>query len=231
MRKTLFLSIALLVFPLTLAAQSKDLFSYNDGNIIPNHEFFSSSTHDVSPLDTATAYIYEKVAEGFASGKNEPVAICFVGTSKTSADGAYDAVRIYSQSGKLLLERWGYNPLRSVEGQNMQPYSKARYVKVPLDNDAFALIFGGELFDSATEAPEMMISVVKGTEAKVVFDRPAMAFKYSAPPHFSIEFVEEMDWETNSMGNSDYPHANPLPSRTKHKIWKEGNMLKYVSWK
>lgn len=46
-----------------------------------------------------------------------------------------------------------------------------------------------------------------------------------------MEFIEKLDWKTNNYGNDDAPYANPLSSRTKYKIWKEGNMLKYTSWK
>ncbi len=232
MIKMLIMTIAAFAFPLAMVAQTKDLFSYENGNIVPKREFFSSSTKDVAPLGNSVAtYVHKKVMEGFISSVNNPVAISFVGTSKMSEDETYDAIRIFSKDGKKLLERWGYNPLRSVEGQTMQPYTTVRYIKVPLDNDTFALILGGVLFDGVAEAPEMMIVVVKENQAKVVFDGPAMAFHYSAPPVFSIDFVEEMDWATNDYGNSDAPFANPLPSRTKYRIWKEGNMLKYTSWK
>ncbi len=228
----LVLAVFLFQLPIMLIAQTKDLFAYENGYIIPKREFFSPLAKESAPFgNSVEVYVHKKVVEGFVPPVNDPITISFVGTSKTDVDGTYDAIRIFTKDGRKILERWGYNPLRSVEGQNMQPYCDVRYIKVPLDNDMFALIFGGVLFDGDSEAPEMIIVVVKDNQARVVFDRPAMSFKYSASPNFSMEFIEELDWKTNNYGNDDAPYANPLSSRTKYKIWKEGNMLKYTSWK
>lgn len=224
--------VFLFLLPVMLVAQTKDLFAYENGNIIPKREFFSPLAKESTPFgNSVEVYVHKNVVESFISPVNDPITISFVGTSKMDVDGTYDAFRIFTKDGRKLLEYWGYNPLRSVEGQNMQPYCNVRYIKIPLDNDMFALIFGGVLFDGDSEAPEMIIVVVKENQARVVFDRPAMSFKYLTAPNFSMEFIEEMDWKSNNFGNDDTPYANPISSRTKYKIWKEGNMLKYTSWK
>ena len=103
------------------------------------------------------------------------------------------------------------------------------FIQIPLDDVGFALIFCGWNY-GIDDAPEMVIVVVKGNKAKVVFDNYAISYSYTAPPNFSMEYIDDINnlyvdtTETNI--TSSY-----LSTRTKHKIWREGNMLKYKSWK
>ena len=93
---------------------------------------------------------------------------------------------------------------------------------MPLSNDSFALFFGGWPFDGG-DAPEMVIVIVVGDTARVVYDDRAYAYKYSSGKSFAIEYVTEID---------ELPITDSfLKNVTKHKIWREGNMLKYKSWK
>lgn len=66
-------------------------------------------------------------------------------------------------------------------------------------------------------------------KAAVVFDDEAYAYKYTLGENFSIEFVDDINGlynKTPIVFTDCY-----LKSRTKYKIWREGNMLKYKSWK
>ena len=97
-----------------------------------------------------------------------------------------------------------------------------------LSNESFALFFGGWLF-GGDETPEMVVVVVSGDKAKVVFDDYAYAYKYTPGEHFSIEYVDDING-LRAIGSPGFTDSY-LKKRTKYKIWREGNMLKYKSWK
>lgn len=138
---------------------------------------------------------------------------------------------VLSYNGKVLID---YSPesMHTVALQTMNK-SNAYYLQIPLEDNAFALLLGG-WFYGYDKAPETIIVIVKKGEAKIVFDNYAYAYKYQAPPAFSMEFVDDVDWNENNYelsGDCQVPSAAALKTRTKHKIWREGNMLKYKSWK
>jgi hypothetical protein len=63
----------------------------------------------------------------------------------------------------------------------------------------------------------------------VVFDDNAYAYKYTPGEHFSIEYVDDING-LRAIGSPGFTDSY-LKKRTKYKIWREGNMLKYKSWK
>lgn len=139
----------------------------------------------------------------------------------------FDAFEIY-HNGKRILEYFSSDLLYDVRYITVKA-SEAYYLKVPLSDDSFALLFGGWLFGSGDETTEMIIAVVSGDKAKVVFDDYAYAYKYTPGENFAIEYVDDI----NGLYDNDpiVFTESFLKTRTKHKIWKEGNMLKYKSWK
>lgn len=103
------------------------------------------------------------------------------------------------------------------------------FVQVPLDDTRFALCFGGYK-DGTCMPPEMFIIVVSGDNVQVVFENWAHAYKYSPPPSFAIEYIDETEELYHMRSQLPVP-TSLLKKLTKHKIWKEGNVLKYKSWK
>ena len=71
--------------------------------------------------------------------------------------------------------------------------------------------------------------VLSGDKAKVVFDDNAYAYKYTPGEHFSMEYVDDVEGLYDSY-TVEFTESF-LKSRMKYKIWREGNMLKYKSWK
>ena len=138
----------------------------------------------------------------------------------------FDSFEIYCNEKKIFAYLAG-ELLHDVENITMEA-NESPFIKVPLSDDSFALFFGGWPYDGG-DAPEMVIAVVSGENAKVIYDNRALAYKYTPAPNFSIEFVETIGnlYENDPIVFTD----SFLKSRTKHKIWKEGNMLKYKSWK
>ncbi len=141
--------------------------------------------------------------------------------------GEFDGFEIY-RNGKKILDYLSCDHLYDVRYltlKNLNDY----YIKVPLSEDSFALFFGGWLFGSGDETPEMVIAVVSADKAEVVFDDEAYAYKYTLGENFSIEFVDDINglYDNKSIEFTE----SFLKSRTKYKIWREGNMLKYKCWK
>lgn len=210
--------------------QTVNVFSIQDEGIVALGRFLAgNSNRDYNFILDSDIHTYNAYNVAHLSTQYQFTPI---GTStKIDSDGDFNGFRIIRQ-GKCLLECWPYkNPLRNVSYLTMKATDKSPYIQVPLDDDTFALILGTMPFDGDNISPEMLIVVVHKDKAKVVFDRPALAYSYTASPNFSIEFVEDMTWATDANGDVIAPTAEPLSSRVKHKIWREGNMLKYKSWK
>ena len=223
----IFLLMVLLNCSCRLSAQlASDLFSVYGGKIMTNAMFFSPKTvvAGTNSFPSGTPlYENDKVMVGQCT-------VAYVNTESYSDFPLYDCIRVYG-NGSLLLEQWGYSPIYNVSYITVNEKNEQLCLPVNLGRKTSALIFGGPIFETGNEAPEMMIILVKGNEAKLIFDRPAMVYAYTPEPNFSIEYVEKMDWE-NYGDTGDYtPNAKTIASQTKHKIWKEGNMLKYKSWK
>ena len=217
---------------LTVSAQTTDLFQYVGSEIQSKTAYISESSRETNSQSIPSEvkiYTYEKIELSSPSKQNK-YSLNLLGFQPSCEEG-FDGIRINDNSGKLLLTHWGYSPLNDVSYISMKPNGAPKYIIVPLDDDAFAIVLGGIIYDSDDDSPEMLIVVVKGNQAKVVYDGPALAYSYTSAPNFSVEFVAVMDWKQNSYGNDETPTAEPLSSKTKHKIWKEGNMLKYKSWK
>ena len=138
----------------------------------------------------------------------------------------FDSFEIY-HNGKKILTHIAGELLHNVESITRDT-DDSPFIKVPLSGDSFALFFGGWPYDGG-DAPELVIAIVSGGIAKVVYDNRALAYKYTPTPDFSIEFVETVGnlYEKHPLEFTD----SFLKERTKYKIWKEGNMLKYKSWK
>ena len=218
---------------LTVCAQTTDLFQYVGSNGIQSKaayisEYSRETNSQTIPSDVKI-YTYENI-ELYSPSKQNKYNLKLIGFQSTGEDG-FEGIRLYDNSGRLLLTHWGYSPLRDISYISMKSTGAPKYTTIPLDDSSFAIVLGGIVYDSDDNSPEMLIVVVKGNQAKVVFDGPAFAYSYTSAPNFSVEFVDVMSWGKNAYGNDDNPTAEPLSSKTKHKIWKEGNMLKYKSWK
>ena len=140
--------------------------------------------------------------------------------------GTFDGFEIYHE-GKKILDYLSYGHLfdvRYITEEKCRDY----FIKVTLSNESFDLFFGGWLF-GGDETPEMVVVVVSGDKAKVVFDDYAYAYKYTPGEHFSIEYVDDIEGLYDSY-TVEFTESF-LKSRMKYKIWREGNMLKYKSWK
>ena len=217
MKRLLFLIAFLGTISSIWAQTEENLFEWKANQTVATKEkflgLFSGGTSGKS------TYVYKEF--DISNNKSDPYTLKIVGSNKTmSVHGSYERFEIYHGNKKIL----GYlasELLYTVENITVD-FDKSYFIKVPLSNDSFALFFGGWLFDGE-DAPEMVIVIVVGDTARVVYDDRAYAYKYSSGESFAIEFVTEID---------ELPITDSfLKKVTKHKIWREGNMLKYKSWK
>ena len=211
-------------------AQTVDLFNREGKDIIPKEQFIA---------------FYEKESTGGSRFRNSPTneyntfnitspnelhryQISIGGYPAQDAMGdSYEYFDI-TYNGKKLMRKWGYAPLWDVRLLTKNEDDRNYYIIVPLDDNSFALLFAGLVFDGDDAAGEMIVVVVNKDKATVVFDRPACAYSFTPAPNFAIEFTEKIDDILNADGYAIGTKADM--KATKHKIWKEGNMLKYKSW-
>lgn len=153
-----------------------------------------------------------------------------VGVNEKKYDDFYDGFRIVDSKGKEILLHSGYDPLSTVEYLTTVRDDKRPFVQIPLDDDSFALIFGGILYEYDDGAGQMIIVVVRGDRATIVFDNYAFAYKYTSSPDFSIEFTDDVYGLLDEHGLYTITEGTLKP-HTKYKIWQEGNTLKYKTWK
>ena len=211
-------------------AQTVDLFNRAGKDIIPKEQFIA---------------FYEKESTGGSRFRNSPTneyntfnitspnelhryQISIGGYPAQDAMGdSYEYFDI-TYNGKKLMRKWGYAPLWDVRLLTKNEDDRNYYIIVPLDDNSFALLFAGLVFDGDDAAGEMIVVVVNKDKATVVFDRPACAYSFTPAPNFAIEFTEKIDDILNADGYAIGTKADM--KATKHKIWQEGNMLKYKSW-
>ena len=211
-------------------AQTVDLFNRAGKDIIPKEQFIA---------------FYEKESTGGSKFRNSPTneyntfnitspnelhryQISIGGYPAQDAMGdSYEYFDI-TYNGKKLMRKWGYAPLWDVRLLTKNEDDRNYYIIVPLDDNSFALLFAGLVFDGDDDAGEMIVVVVNKDKATVVFDRPACAYSFTPAPNFAIEFTEKIDDILNADGYAIGTKADM--KATKHKIWKEGNMLKYKKW-
>ena len=211
-------------------AQTVDLFNRAGKDIIPKEQFIA---------------FYEKESTGGSRFRNSPTneyntfnitspnelhryQISIGGYPAQDAMGdSYEYFDI-TYNGKKLMRKWGYAPLWDVRLLTKNEDDRNYYIIVPLDDNSFALLFAGLVFDGDDDAGEMIVVVVNKDKATVVFDRPACAYSFTPAPNFAIEFTEKIDDILNADGYAIGTKADM--KATKHKIWKEGNMLKYKKW-
>ena len=230
MRKlTALLGIAYMTL-VSATAQTVDLFNRAGKDIIPKEQFIA---------------FYEKESTGGSRFRNSPTneyntfnitspnelhryQISIGGYPAQDAMGdSYEYFDI-TYNGKKLMRKWGYAPLWDVRLLTKNEDDRNYYIIVPLDDNSFALLFAGLVFDGDDDAGEMIVVVVNKDKATVVFDRPACAYSFTPAPNFAIEFTEKIDDVLNADGYAIGAKADM--KATKHKIWKEGNMLKYKKW-
>lgn len=148
----------------------------------------------------------------------------------TSTDTPYDYFSIWFD-GHEIFKLVPSDPMYTVKYITTGK-DKQYYYQVHLDDDSFALFLGGWLY-GYDEAPQMLIILCHNGQADLVYYDYSYTYKFTPGEDFSIECVSNCDW----MEDCDYsagfarPHDSVLKTLSKHKIWKEGNMLKYKSWK
>ena len=224
MTKLRLLLIVLLLLVMNFSfAQEKNIFLWKDSKVVIDKSFFGGpeGMFKVSTDIFSGKLTYKESLKG-ANYLIELYKYNYHGEEKEY----YDVVKITDEAtGKVLLQTEGpYGTLVSNIEYLTAGQSKAPYLKLPLDDNSFALFFAGLVY-TGSDAPEMMIVVVNKNSASVVFDKMACVYKYTPYPKFSIEYVEDIDWMMTLGGYM--PPASVFNKLKRFKIWQEGNILKY----
>lgn len=230
MKKFIILIIYML-FSIHHSDAQENIYTWQGENIISDTKYTPAIKEDFSIPSGVTQYLITDLNIKTPDNQDN-YSLKLYRFNNNEEDNAipYEKLTL-SYKGHVILEN-NTNLMQTVACQTMNK-SNAYYLQVPLEDKTFALLLGGWHYGYG-EAPEMKIIVVKNDKAKIVFDNYAYAYKYQASPAFSMEFVDDVTWnEDNYEISGDYqvPSAAALKTRTKHRIWREGNMLKYESWK
>ena len=211
----------------------ENIFSWSGESIVSKPQFMPLLWNEINDTGSDPTYTIDNTTLKTPDGKDS-YSLKFISYDNSNYGDTpppYDYF-ILSQGGSVVLKAESGNPMQTVACQTMDK-SNAYYLQIPLEDNAFALLLGGWYYGYG-EAPETIIVIVKEDTAKIVFDNYAYAYKYQAPPAFSMEFVDDVTWNEDHFelsGDYQVPTAAALKTRTKHRIWREGNMLKYESWK
>lgn len=215
---------------ISIMAQSVDLFKWSGENVLAQKQFITLGQNN-SPTFTHNPITPYKTYNIFSPNHTSQYTVVIGGADSEISSGMYDVFTILDNSGKELIRRWGTDPLYNIQYITLNNNDKNYFIQVPLNNESFALIFAGSVFDADDTAGEMLIVIVNKGNATLVFDRPACAYAFTPAPNFSIEFTEKIEWATEKIEGLEIPtYVKAATSTTKHKIWKEGDMLKYKSW-
>ena len=220
--RSLLLTCYLLINSCTLYAQVTDIFTWSNGKII-EYSCFMDDIDELYKVSSNASYQKKEFIESRGSYKYK---IELLSPYDFHVDNDYEQIFIKNATtGEVLLKTEGALGVLSGNIQFLTAWqSKAPYLMLPLDDESFALFFAGLLY-TGDEAPEMMIVVVRGNEAKVVFDKKAYVYKYTPYPNYSAEYVEDIEW---FMTQPDVmPPVSVFNKLKRFKIWQEGNILKY----
>ena len=224
-------SILVVLFSLlelaTFAQSSQSIFEWRtNAEIVCKDSYLTLTKGSYSVSPKSKIYTHKFYTIKSQSGANYTLNLNSVNDPDPKLEGGYSGFSILYK-GQSILTYYPGDPLYNCESITLEK-DKSPFLQIPLDEKSFALCFGGWNF-GIDNAPELVIVVVSEGKAKVVFDNYAYAYKYTPAPNFSIEFVDDIA----GIGEDSEIYKKPsfLRSRTKHKIWREGNMLKYKSWK
>ena len=210
--------------------EGENIFSYQNGQVFAKEKFIKigNDLNTQGWLDTCWAMPKYIVSSADICSENEEYdyqvqCINFSPTESSETDYEFIAIKSYN-SGNFIFKRIGYGTLTKIKN-SFNINANANFLQVPLNEETFALIFTGLQY--MEEPNELMIVVVNKNNATLVYDGRAEVLNYSPYPNFSIEFVETLDWIVYEDNSSDFVPCSDCP---KHRIWQEGNMLKYTTW-
>lgn len=235
MKKPKFLLFLLMCVAASCSAPQYDesnLFEWSHGKVIAKPEHTSSYVNsDDRWIDSLGFKVTDFKAYPISSQNNKyHCTVRIEGLQEKVEEDRFEQITIVDSKGKELFrdydEMFGGTFLLRGD-QNRDIY----FEKIDLDDNSFALFLGKWFFSCCPQEPgDMMIIVVSKNRATLVYNGPACAitpvdFKSD---NFSIEFVD------NAIGLYDEEEGfiftpERLARHTVFRIYKEGNMLKFMS--
>jgi hypothetical protein len=212
--------------------EGENIFSYQNGQVFAKEKFIKiedPDRFDDSFPEEFRNDVFWHIYQDFnlkTLDEECNYTLSLLGTMNASELPFFDAYALQIGTDRIFFcqgSRHHLNNLTVLTNNLVSDY----YLQVHLNDECFALIFGG--FRDRESASEMQIVVVNKNQATLVYDGLAYITAYTPYPNFSIEFVETLDWviAASHPAGGDYVPCSDCP---KHRIWQEGNMLKYTTW-
>lgn len=227
MKKIILFIICVFLSHIAVQAQSEDLFTWANNQVVAKSKF--KTIEDSEAPSDWQIYVWGTKTVSSSNGKYT-YNVQRIDFKPDEEGSCCQGIRI-KYNNQTILKRWAENLYWNVSYLTKNVNDNRTFLTVPLDDDSFALIFGGLLYDTETDAGEMLIVVVSRGKATVVYDSHAIAINYTPVPNFSLEFTETLGNCEDSNGKWIDFLPDLRPTTWKHKIWKEGNVLKYKKWK
>ena len=236
MRKVLLLSQIMMFWCAITCVAQQNLFTWVDGNVVANSNYIVYEERQLSPSmisgiakTSHTLHSYQ-----VSSLNNEYECDVNIVTNNIEDDDpyCYEQFDIKSKSGSLIFRRRGIGPLTKTFHLSCD-YNDVNYFrKIDLNNDSYALFFTGWCSGIDDDLGEMVIVVVSKNVATLVYDGPAAAI---TPTNFNSSSFT-MDFVTDGTGLKDIETGllditpEKLVGKTKYRLYKDGDVLKIVSW-
>lgn len=239
--KTIFFSLVFMTlsFVTTCVAQTMDLFTWQNGTVIPSSSSFIKYDHQPSAARLAEmqskAKLLHSIPVQCQSGQYK-CNVQILGTQGIDEDESHCyyqfELRDQYQNTLLFTRRGSYLPLTTTRALSKNYGDLNYFRKIDLDNDTYALIFCGWITGYDDELGEMIIVIVSKNVATLVYDGPAAAI---TPADFnSGSFSMDIVTDGTDLFDSETGLLNITPqtvgNRTKYRIYKSGNILKVTSW-
>lgn len=236
MRKVLLLSQIMMFWCAITCVAQQNLFTWVDGNVVANSNYIVYEERQLSPSMISgiakTSHTLHSYQVSSLNNEYECDVNIVTNHVESNDPDCYNQFDIKSKSGSLIFRRRGIGPLTKTFHLSCD-YNDVNYFrKIDLNNDSYALFFTGWCSGIDDDLGEMVIVVVSKNVATLVYDGPAAAI---TPTNFNSSSFT-MDFVTDGTGLKDIETGllditpEKLVGKTKYRLYKDGDVLKIVSW-
>lgn len=214
-------------------ATDSDLFEWSDGKVIPNSTFIDPELNDNGNwLDGVELMTWHTIPVNSANGKYK-CNVLIESQSKEDGNHAFERLVIVDSQGTEIISLTREFLTTTEYLDPVVGATENYFEKVDLDDDSYALFLTGWFWTYDTSHPgELIVVVVSKNVATLVYDGLAVAI---SPTDFDSDDFK-MEYVKNASGlvdnETELLKITPkgLAYHVKHRMYKEGNILKITSW-
>lgn len=241
MRKIILSIAAILLLSVTTSvAQTTNLFTWQNGNVVAGSSSFTPYRY-YQPTDEREAHLQSRakvlhtIPVQCISGQYK-CKVQILGTQGVDEDDSHLFYQFQLRdqyNNNLIFKRFGTHLPFTTTWSLSKNYEDTNYFrKVDLDNVSYALFFTGMTPSLDDDLPEMVIVVVSRNVATLVYDGPAAAIDPTTfgSSYFAMNFITDgtglRDPETGLFNIS----SGTIGTRPKYAMIKSGNVLSITSY-